>query len=247
MKSCPSSFHTSSINYLTVLIIALISVSYSNAQEIYTPPDSIKLMLAYKRVESSFHSPISFEDLAPDSIPRPKIKLLPSNISFMENELWGENGLVRQIGLASPLTPQVRKHELEVRRTMLTAHLIGGITTFALMATTDYFGQRVIDGRRDLGDTHQAFVAATIISYSVTALLAVLAPPPLIRRDNETSTTTIHKTLAWIHAAGMIATPILGSMIGGRRHFNISKAHFHQIAGYITTTVFAAAMLSLIF
>jgi hypothetical protein len=173
-------------------------------------------------------------------------KLLPENISFMENFLWGENGLTRKVGIVGSLSPQEREYELKIRRTMLTAHQIGGFATLAMMLTADYFGQRVIDGNRRMGDIHQSLVAATIISYSLTGLLAILSPPPLIRRE-ESSTTTLHKTLAWIHVAGMVLTPILGSMIGGRRHFNIDKAHYHQIAGYITTAVFASAMIVVTF
>ena len=160
--------------------------------------------------------------------------------------MWGEEGLFRKIGLVPPLSREERKNELELRRIMLTAHQIGGFTTLGLMVTSAYFGQRVIDGRRDLGDVHQGFVEATIAAYSLTALLAVLSPPPFIRRD-EASTTTLHKTLAWIHVAGMIITPILGSMIGGRRHFNVDKAHYHQVAGYLTTAVFATSLIVITF
>ena len=105
------------------------------------------------------------------------------------------------------------------------------------MITAAYYGQRTIDNHmnRTFSNSHQEFVAGTIATYSLTALLAVLSPPPSIRRDDEESTTTLHKTLAWIHAAGMIITPIIGSMIGGRRNFNVNTAHFHQVAGYITT------------
>ncbi len=174
--------------------------------------------------------------------PVQKPKLLPDNISFGEKLFWGENGLFRGIGIAGPLTPQERIHELSIRRTMLTAHQIGGFATLALMLTADYFGQRVIDGRRDLGDMHQKLIAATIISYSATGLLAILSPPPLIRRD-EGGTTTIHKTLAWIHVLGMIITPILGSTIRHKRLFNMDQAHFHQISGYLTTAVFAASLI----
>ncbi len=176
-----------------------------------------------------------------------KPKLLPKNISFAENFLWGENGFFRKIGIASPLTPEVRKSELEVRRTMLTAHQIGGFATLGFMVAAAYYGQRVIDGKRNLGDTHQTFVGLTIYSYTLTGLLAILSPPPLIRRDEEESTTTIHKTLAWLHVAGMILTPILGSYIGGHRSFNIDKAHVHQIAGYLTTAVFAASLIVVTF
>jgi hypothetical protein len=175
-----------------------------------------------------------------------KPKLLPDKMSFFERGLWGENGFMRGIGLASPLTLEVRKYELEVRRTMLTAHQIGGFATLGLMLATCYYGQRIIDGgvqgRRDFETTKKTLVAATITSYSLTALLSVLSPPPLIRRD-ESSTTTIHKFLAWFHFAGMIVTPILGSLINTDRAFHMDKAHYHQVAGYITTAIFTSAMI----
>ena len=171
-----------------------------------------------------------------------KPKLLPDNMSFVERGLWGENGLLRKIGLVPELTREQRKVELGIRRTMLTAHQIGGFTTLGLMLTTVYLGQKVIDGRRDLGQLHKGFAEATIATYTLTGLLAVLSPPPLIRR-NETSTTSIHKTLAWIHVAGMILTPILATYIGSHRRFNMDKARVHQVAGYITTAVFAASLI----
>ncbi|MEO8168309.1 MAG: hypothetical protein ABI623_08680 [bacterium] len=177
-----------------------------------------------------------------------KHKLLPDNMSFLERGLWGENGIVRGIGIASPLTPEVRKHELAVRRTMLTMHQIGGFVTLGLMAGAVVYGQRYLDHfQRSDGNLHSTFVTATIISYSSTALLAVLSPPPLIRRDGEFSTTTLHKTLAWIHAAGMIITPILGAAINKRGSSYESQARVHQISAYITTAVFAASMIVVTF
>ncbi len=174
-----------------------------------------------------------------------KPKLLPDNISFMERTLWGENGLVRSIGLASPLTAESRKHELAVRRTMLTAHQIGGFVTLGLMGTAAYFGQQVLNGRNDLRGAHNSFVLATIISYSATGALAIFSPPPLIRRD-EFSTTTLHKTLAWVHFAGMIVTPILGAMIN--RHTDYyHRAHVHQVSAYITTATLAVSMIVMTF
>lgn len=175
-----------------------------------------------------------------------KVQLLPDKISFMEKFLWGQNGFLRRVGVAAPLTPQSRRSELEVRRTMLTAHMIGGFTTLGLMIAASYYGQRIIDGHQNFRGTHQSLVGATIAAYSLTGLLAILSPPPLIRRDEE-STITIHKTLAWVHFAGMVVTPILGNMIGGRRHFNMSKAHVHQISAYLTTAAFASAMIVITF
>jgi hypothetical protein len=109
-----------------------------------------------------------------------------------------------------------------------------------------YFGQKAIDGDRKAGDIHQTLVAATMFSYAATGLLAILSPPPLIRRDEE-GTVAIHKTLAWVHLAGMIITPIIGSMIRHRHHTDMTKAHYHQIAGYVTTAVFTAAVLTIVF
>jgi hypothetical protein len=172
---------------------------------------------------------------------RAKPKLLPGDISWMERFLWGEDGLVRKVGIAGPLTPETRKGELQVRRTMLTAHQIGGFVTLGLLVGAVYFGQRTLDGGdRTIKNDHVMFVTAAVISYSLTGGLAILSPPPLIRRS-ETSTTTIHKTLAWVHFVGMVVTPILGSMIG-RRYPN-DTSRIHQISGYITTSTLALSMI----
>lgn len=179
---------------------------------------------------------------------QPKQQLLPDKISFMEKFLWGENGLVRKIGVEPPLTVPVREREIKIRRSMLIAHQIGGFTTLALMLAAAYYGQRTIDanGNRSLGRIHSSLIGATIASYTATGLLAVLSPPPLIR-GHEGGTTGIHKTLAWIHLIGMIVTPILANNIAGRKFFNMDKAHIHQISGYITTAVFATSMLVITF
>ena len=176
-----------------------------------------------------------------------KPKLLPDHMSFMEKFLWNDNGLMRKIGIAGPLNAESRQNELQARRTMLSIHQITGLATLGLMITADYFGQKVLDGRPDLSGTHKTFVSLTIGSYALTGLLAILSPPPMIRRDDETSTTSIHKTLAWIHLAGMILTPILGSMIVHHHILDINKGHFHQISAYLTTAVFATSVIVLTF
>jgi hypothetical protein len=172
-------------------------------------------------------------------------RLLPEKISFMEKALWGESGFFRKIGLASELTPESRKSELQVRRTMLTMHQIGGFITLGSMVTACYFGQKIINGERGYRTNHQLAVTAAIISYSATGLLAVLSPPPLIRRD-EISTTTIHKTLAWVHFLGMVVTPILGNMIGRHADFD-HRAHIHQVSAYVTTATLALSMIVITF
>jgi hypothetical protein len=219
---------------LSIVVVALF-IQVLQAQE-YTYLPSLKDQLLYGPLE-----------LQIDSLPQaPKRKLLPDNMSFMEKGLWGEDGIFRSIGLAAPLTPESRKSELALRRTMLTAHQIGGFVTLWSMITAVYFGQLLINnGDRGYRKNHQIFVTTTIISYSATGLLAVLSPPPMIRR-NEMSTTTIHKTLAWVHFAGMVLTPIIGLSV--KRHGTISDvAHFHQASAYITTAALATSLIIITF
>jgi hypothetical protein len=182
-----------------------------------------------------------------DSIaPQPKRSLLPQSMSFVERGLWGEEGLVRSLGIASPLTPDVRKHELDVRRTMLTAHQIGGFVTLGLMLGTVYAGQQYLNSNtRSYRNLHETLIPFTIGAYSATGALAILSPPPMIRRD-EISTTTIHKTLAWVHAIGMILTPIIGASLHHSMNYD-QLARFHQISAYITTAAFAASMITVTF
>lgn len=239
--------------FFAILILSLLSFPILNAQDL--TKDSNKLLIPSTSVFSNSISrgeSLAFANtiLSDTTIQTFKPKLLPDKMSFLERGLWGENGLMRGIGIASPLTPEVRKHELGVRRTMLTAHQIGGFTTLGLMLATCYYGQRIIDGGADargkFQSTKNTLVGLTITSYSITALLSILSPPPLIRRD-ETSTTTIHKFLAWFHVAGMIITPILASLMDEHKPLNLDKAHVHQIAGYITTAIFATAMIVITF
>jgi hypothetical protein len=188
--------------------------------------------------------------------PRSTARLLPDNLSFMERGLWGESGFFRSIGIAGDLTPESRKSELTARRTMLTMHQIGGFVTLGLMGVTLWYGQKTLNDSnlpaQDRTDqsNHNRWVTYTIISYGLTGLLAVISPPPLIRR-NETSTTTIHKTLAWIHFAGMILTPIIGNMVRKRSgrftYIDLPNARFHQISAYATSGVFAASLIIITF
>ena len=225
------------MKFYLLCAIVIICMQNLNAQEFAFHP-SLRDQLLY--------GPL---DIQSDSLSQPpKRKLIPTNASFMEKFLWDEDGLFRKMGLASPLTPEVRKSELSLRRNMLTAHLIGGFVTLGSMITTCYYGQKMIDdgGRlRSNRSNHQLFVTVTIASYSATGLLSVLSPPPLIRRD-EFSTTTIHKTLAWVHFLGMVVTPIIGASLH-RKATTSQIAHFHQASAYITTSALAASLIVIMF
>ena len=237
--------------YLLLTVIVFINIQNIKAQESVSEASTLQssssIFFAYQPSLSDellFAQPNQPSD---SLFQRPKRRLIPENASWMEKFLWDEDGLFREMGLASPLTPEARKSELSLRRGMLTAHMIGGFVTLASMYTAIYYGQKMINHNPSRTDrnNHQLFVTTTIISYSATGLLSVLSPPPMIRR-NENSTITIHKTLAWVHFTGMILTPILGSMIS-RRATASQVAHFHQASAYITAAALTASMIVITF
>ena len=236
------------MKYIIVLILTLLGIQTMKAQEYTFDSQMHGLSLAaLPDMQSSMLPPLPV--MQDDSLPQMvKPRLLPEKISFMKKGLWGENGILRTTGIAAPLTPQSRRSELSLRRTMLVAHQIGGFVTLGFMVTAVYYGQKMLNenmsSRSDM-KSHNLFVAATITSYSLTGLLAVLSPPPMIRR-NESSSITLHKALAWVHFTGMVITPILGSMIH-KRLTNMQLAHFHQTSAYITTTALAASLIVITF
>ncbi|MDX2130292.1 MAG: hypothetical protein SFU91_14755 [Chloroherpetonaceae bacterium] len=204
--------------------------------------------------EALWALPISSSPTDSSEVPK-RLKLLPANMSLGERALWGESGLFRSLGFAE-LTPTARKSELEFRRTTLSLHQISGFLTLALFIPTLYFGQsRINDLNRAQTDfsffpnnntasIHRAFAMATFASYMTTALLSVLSPPPLIRRD-EWSTISTHKLLSWIHFIGMLATPVLIKLSLDATSLEAQKnlRTAHQITAY---TTFAALSLSMI-
>ena len=179
-------------------------------------------------------------------------RLLPEDMSWMENFLWGVNGIFR----SGKLSPKKRISELSLRRTMLTWHQRLGIATWFLMGATVLAGQLTLNGNRKYRNWHQPLADATIIGYSATALLAILSPPPLVRRSGEHDTIFWHKLLAFVHAAGMIALPFLANGIVSRsrfngvrgpERFNDARARAHQVTAYITYTAFTASIITIFF
>ncbi len=196
------------------------------------------------------------QDSAQAQPPRPR--LVPESLSPVEHILWGERGILRTTGIA-PFTPSARKKELEVRRGMLTVHQIGGFVTLGLLVPTMIYGQRNLQNWNDavlankpfdrqLNRTHKMWADLTFISYVATGALAILSPPPLIRR-NEGSTITTHKLLAWLHFAGMMAMPILGSLAAHAKTLDQANTlrTVHQIVGYTTAAALATAMIVITF
>lgn len=171
-------------HFLLIVVATTLATSAARAQEVpsqvdlrnqlFTDPESPPALDSAVSEQAQETPPqISFENqlyadsgepLPLDSVATaPKQRLMPNNLSIMEKWLWGEDGVVRGIGLEPPLTPNERRSELSLRRTMLTAHQIGGFVTLGLMLSAAYFGQQIIDGHPEYRRNHQYAVTATII------------------------------------------------------------------------------------
>jgi hypothetical protein len=184
--------------------------------------------------------------------------LLPEGMGPVKRFLWSEKGLMRKTAFFE-LTPEKRERELIVRRRMLQTHQVLGMTAVGTMIVSCITGQLIINSSHSTSPTagqdmltlkkiHDASVTATMIAYGSTFFLQFLAPPPVIIRKNQGwSNIKAHKTLAYLHFTGMIGTPILGRMIYGSASLANAKSDdlrkFHQISGYITTALYAGAMV----
>ena len=170
------------------------------------------------------------------------LPLLPDRLGPMEVVFWGKGGAMRKL-FDFPLTPEGRESEMRLRRNMLGLHQLGGFVTLAAMAATMVVGQKVYNGDRDLRQIHKALAFTTVSAYFSTAAFSLFTPPPLIRR-NEWSSISTHKMLGTLHFTGMLAMPVLGTLI---REGNTELRPVHLGVGYATLAAFGAAMLVITF
>ncbi len=181
-----------------------------------------------------------------------KQSLLPEGMGLIKRSMWGEKGVMRKFSFFE-LTPEKREREIIVRRRMLQTHQVLGFVALGGMIGSCITGQIMIN--TNVGATqervkplHQVAVTTTMISYGATALLQLLAPPPIIIRKNAGwSNMKAHRTLAYLHFSGMVLTPLAGQLMYGSaslQNGNSDKLrNFHQVSGYITTALFAGAVI----
>ncbi len=172
--------------------------------------------------------------------------LLPDHMLITQRLFWGKKGLLR-ITNASPLTLEGRTKELKVRRTMLKLHQIGGFVTLAGFIAQGIIGSQLYNARGEdytrLHSLHESMATAINISYTTTALLSLTSPPPAVGQRRGFSTIKLHKYLAIVHMAGMIATNVLAHRIGE----DASLKPYHRAAAYTTFGAFATAIIVLKF
>ncbi|HEV2277489.1 MAG TPA: hypothetical protein VGS02_04915 [Acidobacteriaceae bacterium] len=144
-----------------------------------------------------------------------------------------------------------RTHDLKVHQTL-------GIITLAPMAAAVFTsgGAKQKRDRSNPGapragpsnsgvDLHVAFGSATVVMYAATAYYAIHAPK--IAGVKPRGAIRLHRDLVWIHAPGMVLTPILGAMAlnqenQGQKVHGIASAHAAVAA--VTITAYAASMLA---
>lgn len=162
-------------------------------------------------------------------------QLLPQKMLITQRVLWGEKGLMRPI---IELNTTNREKELKVRRAMLIAHQVLGFITLGGMAGQGITGSQLYKGNYRNYEIHENLATAVNISYGATAAMSFFAPPPLINRDNKLSAIRLHKWLAVVHMAGMIATNVLAEH---------GPTSLHRAAAITTFASFGAAIISIKF
>lgn len=165
-------------------------------------------------------------------------ELFPKKMLFTQRWTWGEHGIFRG---STVVTPEIREKDMRIRRKMLITHQILGFATMAGMVGQAIVGPKLYNdpGNRSLKQTHEALALAVNTTYSLTAMMALFAPPPMIQRDKGVTAIRLHKWLAVVHLTGMIATNILAAQL----EQNPSLKPYHRAAAYTTFASFAAAML----
>ncbi len=136
---------------------------------------------------------------------------------------------------------------LDRRSHMLKMHQRLGLITAAPLVATVITG--TFAGGRSTSSTdrnvHMALGSITAGLYFTSAYYAVFAPK--ISGVQTHGPIRLHKTLAWVHGAGMILTPMLGAMAyeqrsRGERVHGIAGAH--SAVGVVTAAAYGAAILS---
>jgi hypothetical protein len=130
-----------------------------------------------------------------------------------------------------------RSHMLKIHQTL------GLITLIPMIATIFAGGSAGAHGSTSSRDLHGALGLVTAGMYITTASYAIRAPS--VPGMEVRGPIRVHKALAWVHAAGMILTPILGAMARsqldrGEKVHGIATAH--SAVADVTVAAYAAAI-----
>lgn len=184
---------------------------------------------------NNLHTQDFFEEFD-NLIVEEKPSLLPDKMIITQRLLWGDNGLLRKLGVAK-LNIENREEELILREKMLKTHQILGYVTFAGMIAQGIIGGKLYNGDYSLYETHKTLGKVVSASYFTGAGLSIFSPPPLISREKEgLNNIKVHKILANIHVPAMIMTNVLSD----------ENKKEHRAAAYTAFASYTLAMVSII-
>lgn len=167
---------------------------------------------------------------------------------------------------------------IEHRQRLVGMHRPLGIATFATLTVTEVLGlfasinQRTLFGPGEcraggspilgfefgcngLSALHGVFAFASISLYATTGIYALSMPDPERAAEGDSrgaARLRIHKVLAWVHAVGMVAMPVLGFLSANPNTFGIqdpsgnfaaSMRSVHEIVGFATWGALGTAMV----
>jgi len=178
--------------------------------------------------------------------------LIPKKMTLGQRMLWGQKGLLRTTGLA-PLTPEGREKELKLRRTMLVTHQVVGFVTLAGMIAQGIIGSQLYRAQGEqyvrLINTHKDLATFVNVTYGTTALLSYTSPPrlPTSTHRRGFSSIKLHKALAFVHLAGMVATNVLATQFSGSgENYQFIKAA-HRASALTAFAAFGTAIIAIKF
>lgn len=157
------------------------------------------------------------------------------------------------LGLSNAPDPALQAR-LDRHTQMLKIHQKLGLITLIPMAaavissggaTAKHSGGVTIGGNTTGRDLHAALGAVTVGMYGATAYYAIAAPR--IPESHVKGGIRIHKYLIYIHAPGMVLTPILGAMAfnqlnNGEKVHGIASAH--AAVAWTTVISYTAAIVA---
>ena len=148
---------------------------------------------------------------------------------------------------------------LDKRTHMLKVHQRLGLLTLIPLAATVISSAGATGGHHDKGSTgitgstgntagrdlHAALGSVSVGMYAATAWYAIRAPK--IPGTQTRGAIRVHKALVWIHAPGMVLTPILGAMAfkqlnAGEKVHGIASAH--STVAWVTVAAYSASIVS---
>lgn len=146
-----------------------------------------------------------------------------------------------------------------LRRGMLQAHQIAGLTTLGLMATTVVLGQLNYDdlfsetgaGTGKYSTPHHVAAYGTAGAFVITGGFSLLAPVPY-EREGGFDAGTVHRIAAFGATAGLAGQVVLGILAGramraGQADRLDRLGDLHQATGYLTLALLTTAAASWVF